>query len=219
MGFLSSITGAIGKVISPVSGLITAGASLLGQSSANDANRSIAKDNTAFQERMSNTAYQRSMDDMESAGLNPILAYKTGGASTPSGTTIPMQNVGSAAAQGFHQGVSSADSIRSTNIQTKKAKQEFDNLSFTEENIKETYRLLQEQADAAKWSAQSSHEILKQDRMRTSVMEANLPASINKGKVADKHKDLQTIERFLKPISDILGNSNSALDLYKQRRK
>ena len=57
----------------------------MGGRSRNKAEQASAREQMAFQEHMSSTSYQRAMADMKKAGLNPILAYKQGGASTPTG--------------------------------------------------------------------------------------------------------------------------------------
>lgn len=50
-------------------------------------NAEQAQLNRDFQERMSSTSYQRAVKDLLNAGLNPILAFSHGGASTPTGAS------------------------------------------------------------------------------------------------------------------------------------
>lgn len=59
-------------------------------------NSTEAMKNREWQEQMSNTAYQRAVEDMKKAGLNPILTFQNGGASTPGGSagTISGANMG-----------------------------------------------------------------------------------------------------------------------------
>ena len=85
------------SAINPYAGLIGGAMSAFGQYRAN-------KETKKFATKMSGTAHQRQMADLKKAGINPILAGRLGGASTPS---YQAGNIGSAAVQGYGQ-VSSA---------------------------------------------------------------------------------------------------------------
>lgn len=100
-------------------GLLSAG----GQKQANAQNAALAREQMAFQERMSNTAYQRAAKDLEAAGLNRILALGSP-ASSPGGQTARMENTMAPIANATAQAAMQAAQIKLINAQAEKTKNE-----------------------------------------------------------------------------------------------
>ena len=111
-------------------------------------NSAEAAKNRAWQEQMSNTAYQRAVEDMRKAGINPILAYQQGGASTPGG------------AQGTISGASMGlASSSAANASALGVSQNHNNTwSKSESNW---YNAAQAVGDATSWSHTSADKALK----------------------------------------------------------
>jgi len=94
-----------------------------GQKSANKTNIRLAREQMAFQERMSNSAYQRAVQDMRLAGLNPILAARSP-ASTPGGASTKVDSALGAGVQAFNNTTSAlaAKAQANANVQLTNAK-------------------------------------------------------------------------------------------------
>ncbi|AXL15044.1 DNA pilot protein [Microviridae sp.] len=124
MGIGSFISGAV-KSIKPIaisaleSGLVGGALSYAGGERRNEQQVSSAREQMEFQERMSNTAVQRQMADLKKAGINPILAGKYGGASSPGGAQAQIQDTLTPA---VNTGYQAAQSQASTNQIRKQAK-------------------------------------------------------------------------------------------------
>lgn len=201
--------------------LITAGASLVGgmmtnatnaqnAREASDRNLSSAREQMAFQERMSSTAYQRATLDMQKAGLNPMLAYNQGGASTPSGASA---NAVAAEAQDvIGKSVNSAVEMRrlSKEIQAVESQNQLNNA------IKDTNETQQKLNLSNAKTAEANERLATQN---AKMVEAQLPAVAQEAKARTKRAEidekLSTYDSYAKRVQEGIGTISNAVRALK----
>jgi alkylated DNA nucleotide flippase Atl1 len=96
------------------------GGSLLGTAATNSTSRRNTRENNAFQLKMSETAHQREVKDLKSAGLNPILSARGAGAPQPSSAAAKVEPYNT----DFGQKVVQAEQIKLLEAQSRKTNAE-----------------------------------------------------------------------------------------------
>jgi len=126
-----------------------------GETAVNRSFQELSQDRQMrFQERMANTSYQRAIQDMRAAGLNPMLAYMRGGADSPggagaSGSAASGTSAGGSMASGSltHVQNAMAGGVASA-AATARMGLDLERMSLENENLKRQGQLIDAQARA-----------------------------------------------------------------------
>lgn len=207
----------VGAITSPIASLAGSALSFLGGERQNVASAQAAQRQMDFQEDMSNTAYQRQVEDLKKAGINPMLVSKLGGASTPAGAMPIVVNPYADAARSFSAMESaraagqqaqtqenlSQSQIENVKAATDKIVAEIKNIPIEGERLKQAVFMVARQADL--YNTQNYTELEKQRMLQATVLKLFTETNLLNFDV-EAAKALDNIGREatqLKPIVEI----------------
>ena len=201
MGILGSIGGfALGGIPGAILGggaggdlpadILTGGAVSNAKSveATNAANFAESQRNRDFQERMSNTGYQRATEDMRKAGLNPALSYSNGPASTPSGSTATATaprkgDIGAGLLNTARAVASQGAELKQVGSQVDLNKAQTAVADITTQKLSNNAKEAEQNIEKIKADTERSKTEARRAKIQEKVDKANLPAAEKEAKV------------------------------------
>lgn len=181
MSIFSNIFKAIsGAVTAPWFGPV---GTLVGGILQNRSNEAITGRQMSFQERMSSTAHQREVLDLEAAGLNPILSSRYGGSSAPQGAAIPAQNI----ASGLPAAISSAVQLRrvAAEMENLAAQTDLNRERINTERTQQSQNVANSALSIERANTERTNQEFTHARTQTEYQNAQIAAQTFQNKVAE----------------------------------